>query len=313
MDFTTLLSRRLKAIQATHSPDRWNQAAEPLGSRRLISFLAFAAVLTAAFSLPLASLAKYAATVDLHSHIVLIPFISAYLLFIRRKDLPREYVRSPGWTALLLLTGIAALVAVTGVLRLSLSQNDSLSFMALSFVTLLAAGGFLFLGQKWMTAAALPFAFLIFMVPLPDGLVNWLETASKLASAEAAALFFHLTGTPLVRDGTIFQLPGIVIEVAQECSGIRSSWVLFITSVLASYLFLNSPWRRVILVAFVIPLGILRNGFRILVIGLLCVHVGPQMIHSLIHKQGGPLFFALSLIPLFLLLWWLRKGEKTRS
>ena len=54
------------------------------------------------------------------------------------------------------------------------------------------------------------------------------------------------------------------------------------------------------LVAFVIPLAILRNGFRILVIGLLCVNVGPQMIHSLIHRRGGPLFFMLSLIPFFL-------------
>ena len=314
MDSTNLLSRRLKAIQATHSPNRhWNRAAEPLGSRRLIGFLAFAAVLTAAFSLPLVSLAKYAATVDLHSHIVLIPFISAYLLFIRRKDLPGEYVRSPGWTVLLFITGIATIVAGTDVLKLPLSQNDSLSFMALSFVTLFAAGGFLFLGQKWMMAAAFPFAFLVFMVPLPDGLVNCLETASKLASAEAAALFFYLTGTPLVRDGTIFQLPGIVIEVAQECSGIRSSWVLFITSVLASYLFLNSPWRRVVLVAFVLPLGILRNGFRILVIGLLCVHFGPQMINSIVHKQGGPLFFALSLIPLFLLLWWLKGGQRREA
>ena len=167
-----------------------------MGSRRLIGFLAFAAGLTAAFSLPLVSLAKYAATVDLHSHIVLIPFLSAYLLFIRRKDLPREYVRSPGWTVLLLIAGIAALIAVTGVLKLPLSHNDSLSFTALSFICLLAAGGFLFLGQMWMRAAAFPFAFLIFMVPLPDGLVNWLETASKLASAEAAALFFQLTGTP---------------------------------------------------------------------------------------------------------------------
>ena len=62
--------------------------------------------------------------------------------------------------------------------------------------------------------------------------------------------------------------------------------------------------------AFVIPLGILRNGFRILVIGLLCVHVGPQMIDSTIHHQGGPFFFALSLVPLLLLLWWLRRQEQ---
>jgi exosortase/archaeosortase family protein len=64
----------------------------------------------------------------------------------------------------------------------------------------------------------------------------------------------------------------------------------------------------------VIPLAILRNGFRILVIGLLCVNVGPQMIHSVIHRSGGPIFFVLSLIPLLLLLWWLRKGEvRTRQ
>ena len=62
--------------------------------------------------------------------------------------------------------------------------------------------------------------------------------------------------------------------------------------------------------AFVIPLGILRNGFRILVIGLLCVHVGPHMIDSPIHHRGGPIFFALSLVPLFLLVWWLRRQEQ---
>ena len=182
--------------------------------------------------------------------------------------------------------------------------------MALAYVSFVAAGGFLFLGSKWMAAAAFPIAFLLFMVPLPDAAVNWLERASALASAEAAALYFSMAGTSFVRHGTVFELPGIVLEVAQECSGIRSSWVLFITSLLASHLFLQNPWRRFVLVAFVIPLGILRNGFRILVIGLLCVHVGPHMIDSIIHRRGGPLFFALSLVPLFLLLWWLHRQER---
>ena len=31
-------------------------------------------------------------------------------------------------------------------------------------------------------------------------------------------------------------LPGIVLRVAEECSGIHSSWVLFITSLVASHL-----------------------------------------------------------------------------
>ena len=292
------------------SPQRSRkQAAEPPCSRRLIGFLAFAVLLVLAFVRPLIALATYAAQTDLHSHIVLIPFISTYLIYIRRKQLPADYGSSLGWTALLLAAGLAALVVTASPFNPPLSRNDSLSLMALSFICLLAAGGFLFLGRKWMAAAAFPFAFLIFMVPLPDGIVNWLETVSKLASTEAAALLFSIAGTPALRDGTVFQLPGIAIEVAQECSGIRSSWVLFITSLLASYLFLKTPWRRAIVIALVLPLAILRNGFRILVIGLLCVEIGPQMIHSVIHKQGGPLFFALSLVPLFLLLWWLRRGE----
>lgn len=265
--------------------------------------------LTLLFAQPLTRLMLYAAQSDLHSHILLVPFITGYLLYIQRGKLPVAYRRSIAGTVTLGAIGIAVLAAgIAG--RGSLSVNDDLALMALAFVSFVAAGGFLFLGSKWMVATAFPVAFLIFVVPLPDAAVNWLENASMLASAEAAALFFGVAGTPLVRHGTVFELPGIVLRVAQECSGIHSSWVLFITSLLASHLFLRTWWRRIVLVAFVIPLGILRNGFRIMVIGLLCVHVGPHMINSSIHRRGGPLFFALSLIPLYLLLWWLRRRER---
>ena len=276
---------------------------------RLLAYLGFVALLGLLYIRALVALGIYAAGTDLHSHILLIPLVSAYLIYIRRRRLPMKYVSSPAWAGLLLGAGLTALLASQGVINLSLSRNDSLSAIALSFVCLLAAGAFLLLGREWMAAAAFPFAFLIFMIPLPDAIVYGLETASKLASAEAAAVLFSITGTPALRDGAIFQLPGIAIEVAQECSGIRSSWVLFITSVLASYLFLQTPWRRGLLVALVFPLAILRNGLRIFVIGWLCVEIGPHMIHSVIHKQGGPLFFALSLVPFLLLLWWLRRGE----
>src|SRR5919106_3903097 len=147
------------------------------------------------------------------------------------------------------------------------------------------------------------------MIPMRDAMADALAQVSATASAEMANFLFNVSGMPFLRAGQVFQLPNITLEVAQECSGIRSSVVLFITSVLAANMFLKTPWRRFVLVAFVIPLGILRNGFRILVIALLCVNIGPQMIHSLIHRRGGPLFFALSLIPLLLVLWWLRRGE----
>jgi len=266
-------------------------------------------VATLALIQPLTMLMRHAWQSELHSYIVLVPFVSGYLLLMQRAKLPTTYRTSVGGAITLIGIALAALVAWI-VWRGSLSSNDGLALMALGYVSVIAAGGFLFLGSTWMAAAAFPIGFLIFLVPLPDAVVTAFERASVLGSTEVSALFFRLTGTPMARAGEVFMLPRIVLKVAQECSGIHSSWVLFITSLVASHLFLKSPWRRFVLVAFVIPLGIMRNGFRILVIGLLCVHIGPQMIDSVIHHQGGPLFFALSLVPVFWLLWWLRRQER---
>jgi exosortase/archaeosortase family protein len=64
-----------------------------------------------------------------------------------------------------------------------------------------------------------------------------------------------------------------------------------------------------VLTLAVIPLALLRNGFRVFTIGQLCINIGPHMIDSFIHKKGGPIFFALSLVPFFLILVFLRKSE----
>jgi len=286
----------------------WRDLPRPQRSR-VGGFAACVVLLTLLFIQPLTRLMLYAAQSDLHSHILLVPFITGYLLYLQLGRPSTPYRSSMAGTVAFGVIGAGILATWIGW-HDRLSLNDGLALMALAFVSLVAAGGFLFIGSKWMAASAFPFAFLIFMAPLPDAAVDWLEKASMVASADAAAMYFRLVGTTVFRQGQVFELPGIVIRVAQECSGIRSSWVLFITSLLASHVFLKTRWRRIVLVAFVIPLGILRNGFRILVIGLLCVHVGPHMIDSPIHHQGGPLFFALSLVPFALLLWWLRRQEQ---
>lgn len=302
--------------QASWKESRSTEAvalASTSASRRLrrIAGWTYAGLLIVAFGPTLVALAIHVTNSDLHSYVPLIPFISGYLLYSRRDQLPRDYSFSSVWGSVAALAGFTALAVATipDTAIQPLSKNDYLSLMTLSFLCFLVAGGFIFLGRKWLTAAAFPIAFLIFVIPMPDVMVHTLEMASQLASVEVTDVFFTASRTPFLRQGTIFQLPNIVIQVAQECSGIRSSWILFLTSLIASDVFLRTPWRRVVLVAFVIPLGILRNGLRILVIGLLCVHVGPEMINSLIHRKGGPFFFVLSLFPLFLLLMWLRARE----
>jgi len=151
------------------------------------------------------------------------------------------------------------------------------------------------------------------MVPFPTLVENWLERFLQRGSALTAYGMYQLSGTPVFYNDLSFQLPGFALQVAPVCSGIHSSLVLFLTSLVAGHLFLQSPWRRGILTLAVLPLGLLRNGFRIFVIGQLCTHIGPQMIHSAIHHDGGPVFFALSMVPFFLLLILLRRSEQVSA
>src|ERR1035438_8239865 len=126
----------------------WRDLPRPKRSR--ISWCAgYLVLLTLVFIQPLTRLVLYAARSDLHSHILLVPFITAYLLYIQRGRLSAGYRSSIAGTVTVGGIGIAALAAAIEW-RGSLSINDELALTALAFVCLVAAGGFLFLGSKWV-------------------------------------------------------------------------------------------------------------------------------------------------------------------
>lgn len=283
--------------------------------RRVVWFFAFAIGLSLAFAKPLYAMLRYSLDTDLHSHAILIPLITAYLIWLRRDQAVPVPASSPVLMVVPLAVGLVALKAILFPTpeMAATKANDYLALTTFCYVCLLWAGALLLLGGRFLRNFAFPTSFLIFLVPMPTVVENGVEIFFQYASAEASAVLFSLAGMTFHREGLVFELPGIAIKVAQECSGIRSSLVLFITSLLAGHLFLQTPQRRWVLTLCVIPLAIVRNGFRIFTIGMLCVHVNPRMIDSWIHRQGGPLFFALSLIPFFLLLYWLCRNERRRS
>lgn len=285
------------------------------GSGHWRNFSGMAAVLVLAFSVPLYELARFAAASELYSYILLIPFISGYLVWLQRGKLPPFSGPARLPAAVFFLGGLAALAGY-GLVRHAgshLSEDDFLALMMTAFVLLLAGGGCWFLGKQIVRQLAFPIGFLVFLVPMPTVLLNGIEAFLQQGSALAAQGFLQLAGATFFREGLIFKLPTITLQVAPECSGIHSSLVLLITSSIASYLFLRTPWKRAAFVLAVVPLALLRNGFRVFVIGELCTHIGPEMVDSPIHHQGGPLFFALSLIPFFLLLFFLRKSERSKK
>ena len=233
--------------------------APALANKRFMGWCIYLVILCGAFALPLREFVAYTRHSEVHSYVLLIPFVTAYLIYIRWKHLSRELSSAWGYALLLAASGTGALLASLHFTELG--RNDCMTLIALSFVCFVIAGTFLFLGSKWARSAMFPLFFLAFMIPLPEAAVDFLENASKQASAEVASWLFLISGTPVLRNDTVFELPGITIAVAKECSGIRSSLVLVITSLLAANMFLHTTWRRALLVCAVIRNGAFAQWF----------------------------------------------------
>lgn len=289
-------------------------ARPPLLSRIPRGLLISTLALVGLFALPLAELVRFSFSNELHSHVILIPFVSLYLVWLQRDKLAPTSAPARRLGMSLIAFGLAAGAWYWLDLRdlPTAELQDRLSGQMLAFVLLFTGLCAWFLGRTTLRRVAFPLGFLVFMIPMPIAMVDAIESFLQHQSAGMAARFFSLAGMTYYREATFFQLPGINLQVAPECSGIRSSLALFITSLVAGYLFLRSPVKRTILAVAVIPLAIVRNGFRVFVLGELCVHVSPSMIDSPIHHRGGPIFFALSLIPFFLLLYFLTRYDRPK-
>lgn len=276
------------------------------------SFGIAAGLLTLAFAKALVQVIQLALRTDLHSHILLMPVVTVYLIWLNRRNTMAPVQRSPMAASVAAILGLVVLAGYFAA-PISFSNVDALSIQAFAYLLLLWATGFLFFGVPLLRQHSFALSLLIFAVPLPDGLVERLTIFLQVASAEASNLTLRLTGMPVLRDGLAFQLPGLRILVAEECSGIRSTIVLFITSLIGSSLFLQRGWSRALFALAVFPIGIFRNALRITVISWLTVNVDSRIIDSALHHRGGPVFFVISLIPLFVLLWWLRRTEQRRA
>lgn len=242
------------------------------------------------------------------SQIPLIPLVSIFLIYEQRKKVFAEvsFAWIPG--AGLIIPGIIMIVlARTNFLQLNSTNPISLLVFA---IVLVWVGAFvLFFGTRAFRAARFPLLFLLFMIPIPEPALSKTIYFLQAGSSDMTEIFFNLAGVPNHRQGFVFELPGVAIRVAEECSGIRSTLALLITTTLASYIFLKSSWRRWVLCLAVIPTAIFKNGLRIATLSTLAIYVNPGFLYGNLHHHGGIVFFVIALVPMALLLRLFQKGE----
>jgi exosortase len=227
---------------------------------------------------------------------------------VERKGIFREPQYSPVVGTLLVLPGVVAYY-VTEVWTVRLSQSDRLSLAVLGFVSVWIAGFFLCFGKRCLRAAVFPLFFLVLMIPLPAAVLDRFVFTLQVGSASVTYTLFKFFSVPVLWQGFRFSLPGVDIEIAKECSGIRSSTALFITGMLASHVFLRSSWKKLGLSLGMIPIAIFKNAVRIVTISSLGVYVDRSFLYGRLHHWGGLLFALIALAMFVPLLFALQKLE----
>jgi len=259
------------------------------------------------FGKPLAALAQYAMNNDNASHIILIPFIVAWLIYLDRQKIASRSLdlASAAWFSL-----PAVVLSAMVIRRFFADASVSLAASILALVLFLAAGFVALFGRSSIRSAWFPLAFLLFVVPFPEPLLNRVIYLLQAGSAAVAEVLFDWTGVPVLRVGFIFRLPRMSIEVAQECSGIRSSMALLILALLVAHFSFSKFWKKALFVAAGILMMLVKNGVRITTLTLLANYVDPRFLYGRLHREGGVVFFLIGLALLWPVYWWLRRGEQ---
>ncbi len=263
------------------------------------------------FIRPVIALVRLSLSHDDGSYLVLIPFISSWVLFVERDKIfvHLSSDKTLG-TTFLFLSGCVALAS--RLARDSSSLDLQLSGWILSLVLIWVAGFALLFGRAALKAAHFPLLFLSLMVPLPNFLLDRIIYSLQEGSAWITGAFFDLVGVPALREGLVFHLARVNIEVARECSGIRSSMALLILALLLSHFRLKNFWNKILFIACGLVMMIVKNGIRIATLTLLAMYVDPGFLFGRLHHQGGVIFFVLALLLLFPLLFFLEQRESKR-
>jgi exosortase D (VPLPA-CTERM-specific) len=220
-----------------------------------------------------------------YSHCYLIPFIVAALV-VKRLQEDTQYVRS-SWAGVWIVCVAIALLVVGELSALyDFAQYAAvLTIIGLFIVTL---------GTRTTWNIAGPLGLLFFIVPLPKfvyvELSAWLQLVSSTLGVEILDLF----DVPVFQDGSIIDLGGLRLEVAEACNGLRYLFPLLSLGYLAAYFLKDAWWKKIVLVLSAAPICIAMNSLRIAVIGVTVDLWGNEMAGGIVHTVEGWVVFMVS-------------------
>lgn len=156
----------------------------------------------------------------------------------------------------------------------------------------------LFLGTQRTKAIIIPLAFLIFTLPIPLMLTETIHLALRHIAANASAYFMPVIGIPVYLENTILYTPNGALMVADACSGFSTLYASLVFACLVAYMG-HDTTRRVLVILAAVPVAIIANIIRVILLVVLVDWQGLSALNTPIHTISGLFTFALA-IPLLL-------------
>lgn len=220
------------------------------------------------------------ATNDTYSFGVLVPFISAYLIWTRRERLRGLSVAPRLSIGSIVVLAAAGLLLVGRLIAIVALQELSLLVMIFGLVLLL-------LGTRFFRELWFPLSYLLLMLPIWEFVTDGLHYQSQLLSASVGKYVLQTIGIPVFGDQIYLHLPNITLEVASACSGVNFLIAVIAVGIPQAYLYLQGWAPRAAVMVFAMAIALLSNGLRVAIIGALSYYKLSASIHGPGHILQG--------------------------
>lgn len=228
-----------------------------------------------------------------HGPIVL---VTGLWLLVRQLTASRNTARQgAAWlSALGLVAGLAIYVFGRVFDFISL---ETFGLFTVGVAMLHSAFGVVALVKNWF-----PLFYLGFAIPPPGWLIDKITAPLKQFVSEAAMRALSSVGIPVSREGVTIYVSKYQLLMEDACSGMNSLVGLTAISLLYIYLLRGSSLRySLLMTAFVIPIAIIGNILRVMILILLTYFFGDAVAQGFLHYTAGFLLFALDLVLVFAL------------
>lgn len=155
-------------------------------------------------------------------------------------------------------------------------------------------------GSAALRAAWFAVFYLLFMVPLPGTLVDWLTGPLKQWISLIVVDALHVAGYPIARSGAMISVGQYQLLVADACSGLNSMFSLSALGTLFMYMMARQrAAQNAIMLLSIIPIAFFANIVRVVVLVLVTYHFGDEAGQGFLHGGAGIVLMLVALLVFF--------------